>query len=98
MEQDRLRLCRRHHPPRSSHLGPGHTDRQLLQAPRPPPYGNNNRPCLLRLPRNRPALENRGVDSAANTYLTAAIMLAAGLEGIREALDPGDPVDDMTYD
>ena len=53
---------------------------------------------MLRLPRNRPAVENRGVDSAANTYLAAAFMLAAGLEGIREGLDPGDPIDDMTYD
>jgi glutamine synthetase len=53
---------------------------------------------MLRLPRNRPALENRAVDSAANTYLTAAFMLAAGLEGIADRLDPGDPVEDMTYD
>ena len=25
-------------------------------------------------------------------------MLAAGLEGIREGLDPGDPIEDITYD
>ncbi len=61
-------------------------------------YGDNNRSCMLRLPHNRPAVENRGVDSAANTYLAAAFMLAAGLEGIAENLDPGDPVEDMTYD
>ena len=41
-------------------------------------YGDNNRSCMLRLPRNRPAVENRAVDSAANTYLAAAFMLAAG--------------------
>lgn len=61
-------------------------------------YGDNNRSCMLRLPRNRPAVENRGVDSAANTYLAAAFMLAAGLEGIAERLDPGDPIEDLTYD
>lgn len=61
-------------------------------------YGDNNRSCMLRLPRNRPAVENRGVDSAANPYLAAAFLLAAGLEGIAEGLDPGDPVDDLTYD
>jgi len=61
-------------------------------------YGDNNRSCLLRLPRNRPCVENRGVDSAANPYLTAAFLLAAGLEGVREQLDPGDPVEDLTYD
>ncbi|MHB8466253.1 MAG: glutamate--ammonia ligase, partial [Acidimicrobiales bacterium] len=56
------------------------------------------RSCMLRLPRNRPAIENRGVDSAANTYLAAAIMLAAGLEGVRLGLDPGEPVEEQTYD
>jgi glutamine synthetase len=61
-------------------------------------YGDNNRSCMLRLPRNRPAIENRGVDSAANTYLAAAFMLAAGLEGIAEHLDPGEPIEDLTYD
>ncbi len=53
---------------------------------------------MLRLPRNRPCVENRAVDSAANPYLAAAFLLAAGLEGITENLDPGDPVDDLTYD
>jgi glutamine synthetase len=53
---------------------------------------------MLRLPRNRPCIENRAVDSAANPYLAAAFLLAAGLEGISENLDPGDPVDDLTYD
>lgn len=61
-------------------------------------YGDNNRSCMLRLPRNRPCVENRGVDSAANTYLAAAFMLGAGLQGISERLDPGDPIDDLTYD
>jgi len=53
---------------------------------------------MLRLPHNRPAIENRAVDSAANTYLTAALMLAAGLEGVELGLDPGEPVDELTYD
>ena len=61
-------------------------------------YGDNNRSCMLRLPRNRPCVEDRGVDTAANPYLAAAFLLAAGLEGVREQLDPGDPVDDLTYD
>ena len=50
------------------------------------------------MPRNRPCVENRGVDSAANPHLTSAFLLAAGLEGVREQLDPGDPVEDLTYD
>ena len=79
-------------------LTPRLIDGSVSWAPTYAAYGDNNRSCMLRLPRNRPAIENRGVDSAANTYLTAAIMLAAGLEGIRLGLDPGDPVEDLTYD
>jgi glutamine synthetase len=56
-------------------------------------YGEQNRSCMLRLPKNRPAVENRVVDSAANTYLAAAFSLAAGLDGIERGLDPGEPVD-----
>jgi glutamine synthetase len=57
--------------------------------------GDNNRSCMLRLPRNRPAIENRLVDSAANTYLAAAFLLSAGLDGIEQeltmpALEPGE--------
>jgi glutamine synthetase len=36
-------------------------------------------------------VELRAADSACNPYLGAALVLAAGLEGIREGLDPGDP-------
>jgi glutamine synthetase len=53
---------------------------------------------MLRLPRNRPALENRAVDSAANPYLAAAFLMAAGLEGVAAGLDPGEPVEDLVYD
>jgi glutamine synthetase len=79
-------------------LVPRLSDGNVSWAPVYAAYGDNNRSCMLRLPRNRPAVENRAVDSAANTYLTAAITLAAGLEGIRLSLDPGDPVEDLTYD
>jgi glutamine synthetase len=79
-------------------LAPRLSDGSVSWAPVHAAYGDNNRSCMLRLPRNRPAIENRGVDSAANTYVTAAFMLAAGLEGVRLGLDPGDPVEDLTYD
>ena len=79
-------------------LAPRLADGTVSWAPVWVAYGDNNRSCMLRLPRNRPCVENRGVDSAANTYTTAALMLAAGLEGIRERLDPGDPIEDLTYD
>jgi glutamine synthetase len=61
-------------------------------------YGDNNRSCMVRLPRNRPCVENRAVDSAANAYLAAAFVLAAGLEGIEQGLDPGHPIGGRAYD
>ncbi len=61
-------------------------------------YGDNNRSCMLRLPHNRPAVENRAVDIAVNTHVCAAFMLAAGMEGIRDGLDPGEPNEELTYD
>jgi glutamine synthetase len=79
-------------------LAPRLSDGGVSWAPIYAAYGDNNRSCMLRLPRNRPAVENRGVDSAANTYLASALMLAAGLEGVRLGLDPGEPVEDLTYD
>jgi len=73
-------------------LTPRLADGGVSWAPVWAAYGDNNRSCMLRLPHNRPAVENRAVDSAANTYLAGALMLAAGLEGIAEGLHPGDPV------
>jgi glutamine synthetase len=79
-------------------LTPRLSDGSVSWAPVHAAYGDNNRSCMLRLPRNRPCIENRGVDSAANTYVASALMLAAGLEGVRLGLDPGDPVEELTYD
>ncbi|GAA3935006.1 type III glutamate--ammonia ligase [Actinomadura viridis] len=72
-------------------------DGEISWAPTKISYGYNNRSCMVRLPANRPAIENRAVDSAANTYLTAAYMLAAGLDGIRRGMDPGEARDDLSY-
>jgi glutamine synthetase len=54
-------------------------------------YGNNNRTNTLRVPLNGGRVELRAADSACNPYLAAAMVLAAGLEGIEQDLDPGDP-------
>lgn len=37
-------------------------------------------------------VECRAVDTTVNPYLGAAMLLAAGLEGIEQDLDPGDPI------
>jgi glutamine synthetase len=42
--------------------------------------------------------ECRNSDSSCNPYLAAALLLAAGLEGVREKLDPGAPHDENLYE
>lgn len=54
-------------------------------------YGNNNRTNMLRIPLAGGRVECRAADIATNLYLGAAMILAAGLEGIEQGLDPGDP-------
>ena len=60
-------------------------------------FGDNNRTLMCRLPTNRPCVELRTADSASNCYLVMAMMLAAGLDGIKDQLDPGQPVNTDTY-
>jgi glutamine synthetase len=60
-------------------------------------YGNNNRTNALRIPLGGGRVELRAADSANNPYLGAAMVLSAGLEGIREGLDPGDPHTENMY-
>jgi glutamine synthetase len=59
-------------------------------APAYATYGGNNRTQMLRVP-DAGRVENRGCDGAANPYLALAAQLAAGLDGIDRALDPGEP-------
>ncbi len=60
-------------------------------------YGNNNRTNTLRIPLAGGRVELRAADAACNPYLGAAIVLAAGLEGVEQNLDPGDPHLDNMY-
>jgi glutamine synthetase len=60
-------------------------------------YGGNNRTHMLRVPLTSARVESRAVDGTANPYLGAAAYLQAGLEGIEQKLDPGDPIDLNMY-
>ena len=60
-------------------------------------YGNNNRTNMLRIPSQGARVECRAADIGCNPYLGAAMMLAAGLEGIREGMDPGNPHRENMY-
>lgn len=61
-------------------------------------YGNNNRTNLLRIPLAGGRVECRAADIACNPYLGTAMILAAGLEGIRAGLDPGEPHTENMYE
>jgi glutamine synthetase len=52
-------------------------------------YGDNNRTACVRVPGGR--LELRLPDGACNPYLASAAIAAAGMDGIRRKLDPGEP-------
>ena len=60
-------------------------------------YGRNNRSAMMRLPLNRYCVENRAPDMGCNPYLATAVQLAAGLDGIEQALDPGTPLNEDCY-
>lgn len=60
-------------------------------------YGSNNRTNSVRVPMGGGRCESRNADGAVNPYLAATLALAAGLEGIREKIDPGSPQEDNLY-
>jgi glutamine synthetase len=53
-------------------------------------YGGNNRTQMIRVPAGG-RFEDRTIDGAANPYLAATVILAAGMDGIDNDLDPGEP-------
>jgi glutamine synthetase len=55
-------------------------------------YGGNNRTTMMRIP-DAGRFEMRLADGAANPYLFPAVLLAAGMDGIENKLDPGKRVD-----
>ncbi len=61
-------------------------------------FGSNNRTNSIRVPMNGGRCESRNADGAVNPYLAATLALAAGLEGIREEIDPGKPQEDNLYE
>jgi glutamine synthetase len=61
-------------------------------------YGSNNRTNSVRVPAGGGRCESRNADGSVNPYLAAALALAAGLDGIRNRIDPGRPNDDNLYE
>jgi glutamine synthetase len=59
-------------------------------------YGYNNRTQMLRIPAPG-RIEDRTIDGSANPYLAATAVLAAGLDGIENGLDAGEPNSENLY-
>jgi len=66
-------------------------------------YSQRNRSAACRIPMYSPSpkakrVEFRTPDPAANPYLANAALMLAGLDGIQNRIDPGDPLDKNLYE
>jgi glutamine synthetase len=66
-------------------------------------YSSRNRSAACRIPMYSPnpkakRVEFRCPDPSCNPYLAFAAMLMAGLDGIQNRINPGDPIDKNLYD
>jgi glutamine synthetase len=66
-------------------------------------YSQRNRSACCRIPMYSPnprakRVEFRSPDPSCNGYLAFAAMLMAGLDGIQNRIDPGQPIDKNLYD
>ena len=73
------------------------------EAPVKLAYSNRNRSAICRIPAYSPSpkakrVEFRCPDATANGYLAFSAMLMAGLDGIKNRIDPGEPMDKNLYD
>jgi glutamine synthetase len=71
------------------------------EAPVNVAWSHRNRSPMIRVPARRGAgtrVELRMPDPASNPYLALAVQLAAGLDGIRNEIDPPDPVDKNIFE
>lgn len=78
-------------------MGVGAPDSGATWAPAYAAYGGNNRTQMIRVP-EPDRLEVRLGDGAANPYLMFAAMLACGLDGVDNHLDPGEPNVDNLFE
>ncbi len=73
-----------------------------FEAPVMLAYSNRNRSASIRIPvvssDKAKRVEVRFPDASGNPYLIFSAMLMAGLDGIANKIDPGDPTDKNLYD
>jgi glutamine synthetase len=71
------------------------------EAPTNVAWSHHNRSPMVRVPARRgkgTRLELRMPDPASNPYLALAVQLAAGLDGIKNEIEPPDPVDKNIFE
>lgn len=71
------------------------------EAPVNVAWSERNRSPLIRVPARRgigTRVEVRVPDPACNPYLAFAVMLASGLDGVQQRLDPGEPVNKNIFE
>ena len=73
-----------------------------FEAPVNLAYSSRNRSAAIRIPMYSPSpkakrIEFRSPDPSCNPYLAFSAMLMAGLDGIENRIDPGDPLDKDIY-
>jgi glutamine synthetase len=71
------------------------------EAPVNVAWSHHNRSPMVRVPARRgkgTRLELRMPDPSANPYLALAVQLAAGLDGVRNEIEPPDPVDKNIFE
>jgi glutamine synthetase len=71
-----------------------------FEAPTNVAWSMRNRSPLVRVPDKRglsTRMEVRMPDPSANSYLALAVMLKAGLEGVKNRIDPGPPINKNIY-
>ncbi|MFQ5936860.1 MAG: type III glutamate--ammonia ligase, partial [Acidiferrobacterales bacterium] len=76
----------------------GNNRTHMLRVPKVRPEIEGGAPHEDEVYLSSTRIESRAVDSSMNPYLGAAMMLAAGLDGIERDLDPGDPIDVNMYE
>jgi len=74
-----------------------------FEAPINLAYSARNRSAAVRIPvystsPKSKRIEYRPPDATANPYLAFAAMLMAGIDGIKNRIDPGEPIDKNIYD
>jgi glutamine synthetase len=67
-------------------------------------WAKRNRSDMIRVPEYRPGkekatrIELRSPDPACNPYLCFSVMLAAGMKGIEDGLEPPEPIEENVYE